>query len=78
MRKFATISVIFLLVSTCSLFAQPNIWVNEFHYDNTGGDVGEFMEIAVPVGFTDRRRPDVCNGGSASRFSRPATACEMV
>ena len=25
-------------------------WVNEFHYDNTGGDVGEFIEIAGEAG----------------------------
>ncbi len=24
-----------------------NAWINEFHYDNTGGDVGEFIEIVV-------------------------------
>ena len=22
------------------------VWINEFHYDNTGGDVGEFIEVA--------------------------------
>lgn len=26
-------------------------WINEFHYDNTGTDAGEFVEIAGPVGF---------------------------
>ncbi len=25
-------------------------WINEFHYDNVGGDVGEFVEIAGPTG----------------------------
>ena len=25
-------------------------WINEFHYDNTGGDVGEFIEIAGLAG----------------------------
>ncbi|MDP2687089.1 MAG: hypothetical protein Q8O62_07700 [Aequorivita sp.] len=25
-------------------------WINEFHYDNAGGDVGEFVEIAGPSG----------------------------
>ena len=28
-----------------------NAFINEFHYDNTGGDVGEFIEIAAPAGF---------------------------
>ncbi len=26
---------------------QENAWINEFHYDNTGGDVGEFVEIVI-------------------------------
>ncbi|MEM8906848.1 MAG: lamin tail domain-containing protein, partial [Bacteroidota bacterium] len=26
------------------------VWVNEFHYDNTGGDVGEFIEVAGIAG----------------------------
>lgn len=30
------------------------IFVNEFHYDNTSTDVGEFVEIAVAPGFTGR------------------------
>ncbi len=25
-------------------------WINEFHYDNIGGDIGEFIEIAGPSG----------------------------
>ena len=25
-------------------------WINEFHYDNVGADVGEFVEIAGPAG----------------------------
>ena len=27
--------------------AEENVWINEFHYDNTGDDVGEFIEIAA-------------------------------
>lgn len=26
------------------------VWINEFHYDNNGGDTGEFFEIAGPAG----------------------------
>lgn len=26
-------------------------WINELHYDNSGGDVGEFVELAGPAGF---------------------------
>ena len=25
-------------------------WINEFHYDNLSGDVGEFVEVAGPAG----------------------------
>ena len=25
----------------------PNAWINEFHYDNVGSDVGEFIEVAI-------------------------------
>lgn len=27
-----------------------SVFINEFHYDNTGTDVGEFIEIAAPAG----------------------------
>ena len=38
----------FLLLSALALpcWAQE-LWVNEFHYDNAGGDTGEFVEIVV-------------------------------
>ncbi|WP_191861095.1 lamin tail domain-containing protein, partial [Hanstruepera ponticola] len=28
----------------------PSVWINEIHYDNDGGDVGEFIEIAGTAG----------------------------
>jgi len=31
-----------------SVFATAqNVWINEFHYDNSGGDVGEFVEVVL-------------------------------
>ena len=30
--------------------AADALWINEFHYDNTGGDIGEFVEIAGSAG----------------------------
>ncbi len=30
--------------------ASGDPWINEFHYDNASGDVGEFVEIAGPAG----------------------------
>ena len=37
------------------VFPDPNAglgdpWLNEFHYDNSGSDVGEFVEVAGPAG----------------------------
>ncbi len=31
---------------------DPVAWINEFHYDNSGGDVGEFVEIAGTAGLS--------------------------
>lgn len=42
-----------LLNTGQTLVADPSSqlpWINEFHYDNAGGDVGEFVEIAGPAG----------------------------
>lgn len=34
----------------CVRVREPEVWINELHYDNTGTDVGEFVEIAGPAG----------------------------
>lgn len=35
----------------CASSAQAtSVFINEVHYDNTGGDVGEFFEVAAPIG----------------------------
>lgn len=34
----------------CITVAQPVVWVNEFHYNNIGTDVGEFIEVAGLAG----------------------------
>jgi hypothetical protein len=44
MRKLA-LAVFFTLISLAS-FSQ-NAWINEFHYDNFSGDVGEFIEVVI-------------------------------
>ncbi len=48
--------------------AQP--WINEFHYDNTGSDTGEFIEIAGPAG-TDLSSWTIVpyNGSNGSTYS---------
>lgn len=45
-------------------------WINEFHYDNTGTDVGEFVEIAVPWTLTDLAsvRLTLYNGGDGRPY----------
>lgn len=30
----------------------PNAWINEFHYDNAGTDVNEFIEVVIPNVYT--------------------------
>ena len=41
-------------VNTGQVFDSPfvpgSVFINELHYDNAGGDVGEFIEVAAPVG----------------------------
>ena len=44
-----------LLLALAALLTAPlavaqSAYINELHYDNDGGDVGEFVEIAVPAG----------------------------
>ena len=43
--------------ATCDLIVEvlgtptlPNVYISEIHYDNTGGDVGEMVEVAGPAG----------------------------
>lgn len=44
-------------------------WINEFHYDNDGGDEGEFVELAVNAEFADLSTVTLTlyngNGGSS-------------
>lgn len=50
--------------------APPGFWINEFHYDNTGGDVGEFVEVVAPADFTDLAavRLVLYNGGDGRTY----------
>ena len=43
------ITLFFVLIFSVSLWAQ-SMWINELHYDNSGADTGEFVEVVVPVG----------------------------
>ena len=54
MRKFAC--PLFVLALLCAGITgsraqgTPTVFINEIHYDNTGTDTGEFVEIAGPAG----------------------------
>ncbi|MCC6232652.1 MAG: hypothetical protein IT580_08405 [Verrucomicrobiales bacterium] len=46
------------------------VWINEFHYDNSGSDLGEFVEVAVPQSWTDLAgtRLTLYNGGDGKPY----------
>lgn len=56
----------FLAVGTASGTA---IFINEFHYDNAGGDTGEFIEIAAPVRSLMGWALVLYNGSSGSPYN---------
>lgn len=46
--KRTLLAIAFSLLVTSLAHAQvPNAWFNELHYDNTGGDTDEFVEVVV-------------------------------
>ncbi|MDO8365752.1 MAG: hypothetical protein Q7T20_03065, partial [Saprospiraceae bacterium] len=49
---------------------QERVWINEIHYDNVGGDVGEFIEIAGTAG-TDLANYDLVlyNGAGGASYN---------
>jgi hypothetical protein len=36
-----------LFLNYCLSLSAQNAWINEFHYDNDGGDEGEFVEVII-------------------------------
>lgn len=52
MRLFKSLAVLVMcaVVYGGGLQAAPTVFINEIHYDNTGTDAGEFIEIAGPAG----------------------------
>ncbi len=63
------------LITCGAPFAAPGqvVWINEFHYDNTGSDLNEFVEVAVPAGWTDLggTRLTLYNGGDGKPYGTP-------
>ena len=45
-RTAASVACLLLSLVTAPAVAQ-DLWINEFHYDNAGSDVGEFIEVVV-------------------------------
>ena len=60
-----------LAVNFAPIVAQASpIWINEIHYDNSGGDINEFVEIAGAAG-TDLHGFDLVlyNGNNGSSYN---------
>ena len=49
MKKITTLLVALLAIFALNLQGQ-NAWINEIHYDNTGGDTNEGIEVAGRAG----------------------------
>lgn len=50
MRVTTVLGAMAALLLAVSLAAQTPVFINEIHYDNTGTDIGEAVEIAGPAG----------------------------
>lgn len=46
----AVLSLLAGLIPAAPVQALTSVFINEIHYDNTGGDVGEAIEVAGPAG----------------------------
>jgi len=68
LKRFALAAIAALFMTSS---ASADIWVNEIHYDNTGGDSGEFVEIAIAPNMSGVDLSDVTltlyngNGGAS-------------
>ncbi|HDO26916.1 MAG TPA: DUF5017 domain-containing protein, partial [Bacteroidetes bacterium] len=57
--------------ATTNTAVVPNAWINEFHYDNIGTDVGEFVEIVIenPGDYTlSDFQLDLYNGNNGASY----------
>lgn len=72
MKEIISIGIItgVLAVTPPSHASQSSIWINEFHYDNSGTDLSEFVEVVVPATFTDLAavRLTLYNGGDGRPY----------
>lgn len=69
-RGRLVLALLGLALSARSGLAAETLWINELHYDNNGTDAGEFVEVAVPVGFADFANLAVSlyNGGDGKPY----------
>ena len=67
--RIALLTVALCLLLAAVAGAQP-VFINEFHYDNTGGDTGEAVEVAGPAG-TDLTgwSIELYNGSNGQEYS---------
>ncbi|MBK5266764.1 MAG: ExeM/NucH family extracellular endonuclease [Acidimicrobiia bacterium] len=81
-RKMLTVTLLLAMVAAllptaagAALALGPSVFINEIHYDNTGADVGEAVEIAGPVG-TDLTGWTLqpYNGSNGAAYSATALA----
>ncbi|MBN2173927.1 MAG: lamin tail domain-containing protein [Bacteroidales bacterium] len=47
MKKTVLLLMGLLIIAIVKLQAQPNAWINEFHYDDASTDIDEFVEIVI-------------------------------
>jgi uncharacterized protein len=64
-----------LLLESAALgsLIDSQVFVNEFHYDNDGADVGEFIEVVAPTSLSDLSAVTLTlyNGGNGAAYAGP-------
>jgi hypothetical protein len=68
-KRYEILLLMSLFAAGETIAAVP--WINEFHYDDAGGDAGEFVEIVVPSQFTDLASVTLTlyNGGDGRSYA---------
>lgn len=72
MRRFIIVFLTVAMATSCA--SATGIFLNELHYDNASGDVGEFVEIAVPAGTgTTGVTVTLYNGSNGTSYDSTST-----
>jgi hypothetical protein len=66
----ALMGVIIIVADVHTHGSEPQFWINELHYDNSGTDVDEFVEVIAPAGFAELAavRLTLYNGGDGAPY----------